>query len=67
MVLKQSQWRRFRGFNIQFEHISHIFLVFQWLTLNKKMLAGQLPSILSLVENCNYSTYCGIPLVEPNL
>ena len=42
----------FRVFFLNFEYISHLFLVFLLLTLNKKMLAykGDLPSSLALVK-----------------
>ena len=36
---KRCQWRCSGVFIINFEHISHLFLVFQLLTLNKQMLA----------------------------
>ena len=36
------QWRRSDIFIVNFEHISHLFLEFLLLTLNKKMLARQL-------------------------
>ena len=32
--------RRSGVFIVDFEHISHLFLMFQLLTLNKKMLTG---------------------------
>ena len=37
-----SRWRRSGVFIVNFENISHLFLVFLSLTLNKKMLAGYL-------------------------
>ena len=36
---KRRHWRRFGVFNINFEHISHFFLVSLLLTLDKYMLA----------------------------
>ena len=41
LTTKKSQWRRCRSgvFIINFEHISHLFLEFLLLTLNKYMLA----------------------------
>ena len=38
--LKGRHWRRSGVFTVNFEHISHIFLVFLLLTLNRQMLAG---------------------------
>ena len=37
---KSSHWRRSGVFIVNFEHVSHLFLVFLLLTFNKKMLAG---------------------------
>ena len=37
---EQLQWRRSGVFIVAFEHISHLFLVFLLLTLNKYMLPG---------------------------
>ena len=36
---KRRQWRRSDVFTINFEHISHLFLMFLFLTLNKHMFA----------------------------
>ena len=36
----QGQWRHSDVFIVSFEHISHLFTVFQLLTLNKLMIAG---------------------------
>ena len=33
-------WRRSTVFIVDFEHISHLFLVFLWLTFSKEILAG---------------------------
>ena len=33
-------WRRSAVFIVDFEHVSHLFLVFLWLTFSKEMLAG---------------------------
>ena len=38
---EQRQWRRSGVFIVNFEDISHLFLVFLLLTLSKYMLAGQ--------------------------
>ena len=35
---ERCQWRRTDVFIVNFEHISHIFLVFLLLTLNKELL-----------------------------
>ena len=40
---ERGLWRRSGVFIVNFEHISHLFLVFPFLTLNKSMLAGLLP------------------------
>ena len=37
---ERRQWRRSGVFIVNFGHISHLFLVFLLLTLNKQMLAG---------------------------
>ena len=37
---ERSQWSRSGAFIVNFEHISHFFLLFLLLTLNKQMLAG---------------------------
>ena len=37
---ERRHWRRSGVFIVNFEHISHLFLVFSLLTLNKYMLAG---------------------------
>ena len=37
---ERRRWRRSSVFIVNFEHISHLFLVFILLTLNKQMLAG---------------------------
>ena len=37
---ERRQWRRSGVFIVNFENISHIFLVFLLLTLNKQMLVG---------------------------
>ena len=36
---RRRQWRRSGGFIVNFEHISHFFLVFLLLTFNKYKLA----------------------------
>ena len=38
-LIKKEHWCRFSLFIINFEHISHLFLVFLLLTLDNKMLA----------------------------
>ena len=35
---ERPQWRLFVVFNVNFEHISHLFLAFLLLTLNKQIL-----------------------------
>ena len=43
LTLKTPEWRQWHRsgvFIINFEHLSHLFLVFLLLTLNKQMLAG---------------------------
>ena len=37
---ERRYWRRSGVIIVNFEHISHLFLVFLLLTLNKQMLAG---------------------------
>ena len=37
---ERRQWRRSGVFTVNFEHTSHLFLVFLLLTLNNQMLAG---------------------------
>ena len=39
---ERRQWPRFGVFVVNFEHISHLFLVSLLFTLNKEMLAGLL-------------------------
>ena len=39
-TLERQQWRRSGVFIVNFEHISHLFLVFLLLALNKEMLPG---------------------------
>ena len=41
LVVKTLERRRSGVFTVNFEHISHFFLVFLLLTLNKQMLAGK--------------------------
>ena len=45
---EQRQWRRSGVFNVNFEHISHFFLVFLLLTSNKYMLANYHWIIMSI-------------------
>ena len=50
LTIKTSKWRQRRRsgiFIVNFEHISHHFLVFLLLTLNKQMLAGNLHNVPS--------------------
>ena len=41
-TVEQRHWRRFSDFIVNSEQISHIALVFPWLTLDKQMLVGLL-------------------------
>ena len=43
---ERRQWRRFSVFIVNFEHVSHLVLVFLLLTLSKQMPAG-FPSLFS--------------------
>ena len=40
LIIKTPERRRSGDFIVNFEHISHLFLAFLLLTLNKQMLAG---------------------------
>ena len=48
------QWRRSGVFIVNFEHISHIFLVFLMLTLNKQMLARK----FNIFDSYCYLRHC---------
>ena len=52
-VNDKDSWRRSGVFFVNFEHISHLVLVFLFLTFNRKMLVGKnVPSkILDMVLN----------------
>ena len=41
----RRHWRRTGVFIVDFEHISHLYVLFSFLTLNKSMLARILPTI----------------------
>ena len=41
-TLERRHWRRSRVFIVDFEHISHLVLVFLLLTLNRQMPTGEL-------------------------
>ena len=49
--MERCQWRCFGVFIVNFEHISHLFLMFLLLTLNKKILAGK--QIAFCTKVCN--------------
>ena len=44
MDLMLSHWHRSGVFIVNFEHVSHLVLVFLLLTLNMQLTAGQTPS-----------------------
>ena len=53
---EQRHWRRSVVFIVNFEHISHLFLVFLLLIWNKKMLAGlHVEKILEIILSLNQS------------
>ena len=41
-TIEQRLWDRSGVFIVNFEHITHLFLLFLLLTLNKQMLAGDM-------------------------
>ena len=46
---ERYHWRRSDVFIVNFEHIAQLLLLFMWLTLNKKMLAGQRETVQQIV------------------
>ena len=46
---ERYHWRRSDVFIVNFEHIAQLLLLFIWLTLNKKMLAGQRETVQQIV------------------
>ena len=46
---ERYHWRRSDVFIANFEHIAQLLLLFIWLTLNKKMLAGQRETVQQIV------------------
>ena len=53
-VTKIRQWRRSRVLIVTFEHISHLFVMFLLLTLNKKIIAGYSSKSSALNLDLNY-------------
>ena len=51
---EQRHWHCSSVFSVNFEHISHLFLVFLLFTLNKSMLAGKLELHTKF---CNFSLF----------
>ena len=53
------QWRRFGIFIVNFEHISHLVLVFLLLTLNRSVPAGKVFVLISIhiFQKLTFSVY----------